>query len=53
MRAIFFGTFPIALGLLARPPQWETVAVGAVLWLFGGLWVHYQRWEPGGQDGTD
>jgi len=53
MRAIYFGTWPLALGLLARPPQWETVAVGAVLWLFGGLWVHYGKWEPGGQDGTD
>ena len=52
MHAIYFGTFPITLGLLARPPQWEAVAVGAVLWLFGGLCVHYQKWEPGGQDET-
>ena len=30
MRAIYLGTFPGILGLLARPPRWEAVAVGAV-----------------------
>jgi len=45
MRAIYFGTFPFALGLLACPPRWEAVAVGAALWLFGGLCVHYRGQE--------
>lgn len=53
MRAIYFGTFPLVLGLLVRPVRWEAVAVGAALWLMGGLCVHYRKWEPGGQDGTD
>ena len=54
MRAIYFGTWFIGLGLGARPVAWESVAVGVVLWLLGGLWVHYRgQGLPGGQDGVD
>ena len=45
MRAIYFGAWLVVLGLLARPPQWDAVAVGAAACLFGGLWVHYKGWE--------
>ena len=34
MRLIYLAAFPLILGLLARPPQLDAVAVGAALALF-------------------
>ena len=51
MRLIYLAAFPLILGLLARPPQLDAVAVGAALALIGGLCVVYRGWELGEEEG--
>ena len=50
MRLIFIAAFPFVLGLPARPPQLDAVAVGAALALFGGLVVVHRGWELGEEE---